>query len=315
MDIKFIAFESLGVRSQATFVQTKDANIFIDPSAALAPRRFGFPPHILEVEKLLDIYSRIENLLRDSDILIFTHYHYDHHDPGKFLDPELYRDKIVFLKDPHNNINISQRVRASRFLKILRGKAKDIRIADGGKEILSKTVVKFSNPLPHGESYRLGYVIGACIDEGEDVLMYTSDIEGGPKEAHRELLNFCKARIAVLDGPPTYLVGYRYSIESLRSSIDFLSKLIEVETIEIVIIDHHLCRDLGYVEKLGELIKKAKSMGVQIKTAAEFMGLEPLFLEAMRKELYIRRHENGLKLLKSRYRGVEGIEDIFGDDC
>lgn len=314
MYIRFVAFESLGVRSQATFVQTKDVNIFIDPSAALAPRRFGLPPHILEVEKLLEVFNRIEDLLRDSDILIFTHYHYDHHDPGRFLDPELYRNKVVFLKDPQNYINISQRIRALRFLKILKDRVKDMRIADRGRELLGKTIIRFSNPLPHGESDQLGYVIGVCINDEDETFMYTSDIEGGPTEAHKELLNFCKARIAVIDGPPTYLVGYKYGIESMKSSIDFLSKLIEITPLETVILDHHLCRDLGYTEKLKELIKKARSVGVEIKTAAESMGLEPLFLEAMRKELYMKRPENGLKLLKSKYRGVENYKNIFGED-
>lgn len=314
MYIKFIAFESLGVRSQATFVQTKDVNIFIDPSAALAPRRFGLPPHIFEVEKLLEVFDRIEDFLRDSDILIFTHYHYDHHDPGRFLDPELYRNKLVFLKDPQNYINTSQRIRASKFLKILKDKVKNVRIADMRREFLSKTVIRFSNPLPHGESDRLGYVIGVCIDDGEEAFMYTSDIEGGPTETHRELLNFCKARIAVVDGPPTYLVGYKYGIESLNSSLDFLNKLIETETLETVILDHHLCRDLDYIKKLEELIKKAKSIGVKIKNAAEFMGLESLFLEAMRRELYMKKAENGLKLLRSRFRGTEIGENIFSED-
>lgn len=314
MDIKFIAFESLGVRSQATFIQTKDVNIFIDPSAALAPRRFGLPPHILEVKKLLEIFDKIEDFLRDSDIIIFTHYHYDHHDPGRFLDPELYKNKIVLLKDPQNHINISQRVRASRFLKILKDRAKNIHIADGRKELLGKTVVKFSSPLPHGESNKLGYVLGICIDDVEEALVYTSDIEGGPTKAHRELLNFCRARIAVVDGPPVYLVGYKYSVESLRSSIDFLNKLIESGSLEVVVLDHHLCRDLGYIEKLNEVVKRAESIGVRIKTAAEFMGLEPLLLEAMRRELYARNPENGLKLLRSRYKGVDIGEYIFDEN-
>lgn len=317
MDIKFVAFESLGVRSQATFVQTEDANVFIDPSAALAPRRFGLPPHILEAEKLLDIFNRIESLLRDSDILIFTHYHYDHHDPGKFLDPELYRNKIVFLKDPQSYINASQRIRASVFLRVLKDKVKDVRVADGRREILNRTTIRFSSPLPHGESDRLGYVVGVCVEDGNEALMYTSDIEGGPAEAHRELLDFCRARVAVIDGPPTYLVGYKYSIESLRSSIDFLSRLIEIRSIEVVILDHHLCRDLDYAKKLIELIEKAKNMGVKIKTAAESMGLEPLFLEAIRRELYMKRPENGLELLKSMYRGhrkIENVEHLFAED-
>lgn len=313
MDIAFIAFESLGVRSQATFIQTKDVNIFIDPSAALAPRRFGLPPHISEVKRLLELFDRIEELLRDSDVIIFTHYHYDHHDPGRFIDLELYRGKTIFLKDPHNNINLSQRLRALRLLKVLNEKAKAINMADGASTVLGGTAIRFSKPLPHGESSRLGYVVGVCVDDGDSAVLYTSDIEGGPMESHKSLLNFCRASIAVIDGPPTYLLGYRYSENSLRLSKEFITKLIGVETMDLVIIDHHVCRDIDYSRKLIDVFERARSMGKKVKTAAEAMGLQPLFLEAMRRELYRERPENGLKLLKSVYRDVDDVENIFGD--
>jgi len=43
-----IAFDSLGVRSMATFGETADMKILIDPAAAPAPTRYGFPPHPVE---------------------------------------------------------------------------------------------------------------------------------------------------------------------------------------------------------------------------------------------------------------------------
>ncbi|MCC6016178.1 MAG: hypothetical protein LM582_03935 [Desulfurococcaceae archaeon] len=316
MDVKFVAFESLGVRSQALFIQLKNANIFIDPSAALAPRRFGLPPHIYEVEKLLDIFNTIENYLRDSDIVIHTHYHYDHHDPGRFLDIDLYRGKIVYLKDPQNYINISQKIRASRFIKMLKNKAEDILIADGRKESSQYFSISFSTPLPHGESDKLGYVVSVCIEEKDDTLLFTSDIEGGPLDIHRNLLSFCKPRIAVIDGPPTYLVGYRYSDKSLKSSISFILKFLELEPLEVLVLDHHLCRDLNYFEGISEVIDKARSLNKEVKTAAEAIGLKPLLLEAMRRELYREKPENGLNKLKSRYRFSElkELDQIFGED-
>ncbi|MEM1608517.1 MAG: hypothetical protein QXG81_04510, partial [Ignisphaera sp.] len=63
MELNLIGFESLGVRSQATFIQVKNANIFIDPSAALAPRRYGLPPHRLEAKRLLEIFDKIQDYL------------------------------------------------------------------------------------------------------------------------------------------------------------------------------------------------------------------------------------------------------------
>ncbi|MEM1527060.1 MAG: hypothetical protein QW775_00290 [Ignisphaera sp.] len=316
MDIKFVAFESMGVRSQASFIQTKSANVFIDPSAALAPRRFGLPPHLIEAERLLDVFNKIEELIKDSDLIIYTHYHYDHHDPGRFIDIELYRGKAVYVKDPGQFINLSQKIRASKFLKILNEKARIIYVADRRSVSINNVMIRFSNPLPHGEGNRLGYVVAVCISDADDGFMYTSDIEGGPREDHRVLLSFCDARIAVVDGPPTYLLGYRYSEESLRHSISFLSELLEINSLDILVLDHHSCRDLNYTEKFADLMEKAKNLGKHVKTAAEAMGLSPLFLEAKRRELYKEKPENGLKLLMSKYKGFEGKElgNIFGED-
>lgn len=316
MNVEFIAFESMGVRSQATFVQSKNLNIFIDPSAALAPRRSGLPPHVYEVEKLLEVFNVIEGFIKDSDMIVYTHYHYDHHDPGRFIDLELYKGKIIYLKDPQNNINVSQRIRASKFIKFLKDFVKDIRIADGRKEVFLDTVLRFSSPLPHGESYRLGYVVAVCIEEKDDTLMYTSDIEGGPLENHRNLLGFCRARVAVVDGPPTYLVGYKYSEESLRASISFLSTLLELESLEILVLDHHVCRDLNYINKMSKVLDKARNLNKKVRTAAEMQGLSPLLLEAMRRELYKEKPESGLNLLKSKYKGLKmkGLETLFGEE-
>jgi predicted metallo-beta-lactamase superfamily hydrolase len=49
-----LAFESLGVVS-------------------LAPRRYGLP------------HTRLYDEAKSSDIIIITHYHYDHHDPGYII--------------------------------------------------------------------------------------------------------------------------------------------------------------------------------------------------------------------------------------
>lgn len=305
MDITFVAFESLGVRSQATFIQTKDANIFIDPSAALAPKRYGLPPHIYEVEKLIESFNKIEKLLGDSNIIIYTHYHYDHHEPGRFIDPTLYKGKTIFIKDPHNNINISQRIRAHKFLKTINKMADRLYIADGRSVTLGTTKLYFSKPLPHGESDRLGYVISICVDDGSDIVLYTSDIEGGPSKVHRELIDFCKARVAIVDGPPTYLLNYRYSEHGLKMSKEFIFHLLEVGAVELIVLDHHVCRDLNYVEIIAEIFKKAKEKGKQVKTVAEVIGVKPLFLEAMRRELYKEKPVSGLKLLIPRYRSDE----------
>ncbi|WP_286244027.1 hypothetical protein [Methanobacterium ferruginis] len=42
MKIVPLAFESMGVRSMATFLET-DQKILVDPGTSIAPKRFGFP--------------------------------------------------------------------------------------------------------------------------------------------------------------------------------------------------------------------------------------------------------------------------------
>jgi len=57
MKVTPIASDSLGVRSMACYVETKDVKIFIDPSVALGPKRFDLPPSKKELETL-DYYKK-----------------------------------------------------------------------------------------------------------------------------------------------------------------------------------------------------------------------------------------------------------------
>jgi len=306
--IELIAFESLGVRSMATLVETRDALILIDPSAALAPRRFGLPPHIREVERLLQLFDRIAELVKDADLVVVTHYHYDHHDPGKFMDPEVYRGKRMWIKNPRSRINVSQRIRAHRFLKILEPRVDELRFADGSSTTLGRTRILFSEPVPHGESDRLGYVVAVCIDDGEERLLYTSDIEGGPLDQHLQLFKWCSPTIAIVDGPPTYLAGYKYSMKSLESSINNLVEALKMPQLHTMVLDHHAARELDHAKKLNRLVEAARELGKRVQLASQFMGVEAQLLEALRRELFEQDPRDGLELLKSRKRGGEDLE-------
>ncbi len=309
MEIYLIAFESFGVRSQATFIQTNDVTLVIDPSAALAPRRYGLPPHRREVEKLFEAFDAIARFLRDSELVIITHYHYDHHDPARFLDPETYRGKKLLIKDPKNYINISQRIRASRFLKIVHDRASSIGIADGSIIEIGRTMIIVSAPVPHGENERLGYVLELCIDDGDLRLLYTSDVEGAPLQQQLEFALRCRPNIAIVDGVPTYLVGYKYSHKSFENALKSLIKLLEIEELQYIVYDHHAAREINYFEKLGPALERARELGKRILTAAEFMGFEPLLLEARRRDLFAEEPVDGLEMLKSRISLAE-LKDL-----
>lgn len=300
MEIRLLAFESLGVRSQATFIQTRDTMIIIDPSAALAPRRYGLAPHRREVERLLHLFDVISEFLRESEVVIVTHYHYDHHDPARFIDPELYRGKRLLVKDPKNNINVSQRIRAHRFLNIVKDNVRSIEIVDAATIVIGGTRIRVSTPVPHGEDSKLGYVIELCIDDGDTKILYTSDVEGAPLQQQIDFALKCRPHIAIVDGIPTYLIGRGYSYESLKSALKSLMKLLEIAELECIVYDHHAARELNYMETIASAIEHARILGKRIVSAAEFMGLEPLFLEAMRKKLYMEEPVSGIEILKSK---------------
>ena len=54
MRIVPLAADSLGARSMATFVETRDVSVLVDPSVRLAPVRYDLPPHPLEEDRRAD---------------------------------------------------------------------------------------------------------------------------------------------------------------------------------------------------------------------------------------------------------------------
>jgi len=288
-----LAFDSLGVRSQATFVQTRDLNIIIDPAAALAPRRFGLPPHRVEVERLYELSSIIEEFLRESDVAIITHYHYDHHDPGRIIPLENYRGKTLIIKDPKNKINVSQKIRASRFLKLVSKYVNRVEVADSKCFMFGGTKICFSKPVPHGVNDRLGYVIEVLIDDGEEKFLYTSDVEGPVLKEQVEFILIHKPDILIVDGPLTYMLGYKFSMSDLQRSIRNLKEIIEALKSSVIILDHHLLRDSEYKDRLQEIYGYAKALRVRVISAAEYLGKPIDVLEVRRKELYEREYAPG----------------------
>ncbi|BCU67587.1 hypothetical protein HS7_10240 [Sulfolobales archaeon HS-7] len=291
MKITPIAFESLGVRSQCTLVETKDIRILIDPAVSLAPRRYGLPPHQNEVDKLNELKRKIEST--DAELIIVTHYHYDHHDPGYVVSNEIYRNKTVLIKDPLNFINVSQKVfRAPKFLKSIEKKASEVQIGDGKKFEIGSTKINISNPVPHGADERLGYVIQVAISDKDDTVLFTSDIEGAPRGEHLAFTNEIRPGIIVIDGPLSYLLGRAWNEETLNNAMKNMEYFMRLG-LHTAIIDHHVLRDLEYQRVLAPVIDVAKSAGVKVVTAAEYLGMENLQLEARRRELYTYENKPG----------------------
>ncbi|MGC9068231.1 MAG: hypothetical protein ACP5GU_04070 [Thermoprotei archaeon] len=284
MKIKPISFDSMGTRSMATFVETDDINILIDPGAALGPFRYGLPPHPLEIEKLKNDWDQIIYYASKCDVIIVTHYHYDHHNPRIHLD--LYDGKHVLIKHPSQKINRSQFIRSSFFIKQLGNRPKSLNYVDGKEFRYGKTLIKFSQPVPHGADERLGYVVEVLIDDDEHRFLFTSDIEGAVSQSQAEFIIKHRPDTIIMDGPMTYMLGTKFSESSYTESIDNIIKILDSVHPKDFIIDHHLLRDLQWNERIQRVINKGNEIGTRVTSAAEYSGQKINILEARRKELY-----------------------------
>ncbi len=284
LEIKPLAFDSFGARSMATFVETEDVRVLIDAGVSLAPDRYRLPPHDLELKRREELWNEIKKHAEYADILIITHYHYDHHDPS---EPNVYSDKTVYIKHPLEHINKSQKERASYFLGVIEGLPRLLRTADGKEFRHGSTVIKFSEPVFHGTNERLGYVIEVCISSGGEKMVFTSDVEGPSLDDQISFPLREKPDTLIVDGPMTYMLGFRYPKHSLDMSIQNLKSLIdEIAGTGVIIIEHHLLRDLQYKERISEVYKYGEEKNVKVITAAEYMNRDIEMLEARRKELY-----------------------------
>lgn len=282
MDIIPIAFDSLGTRSMATYVEAGGVGILIDPSVSLAPSRFNLPPHPIEIMRKKEHWKSIVKYGKKADVIIVTHYHYDHHNPDF---PSLYKGKVVFVKDPEKNINKSQMDRANRFLPLVERFAKKVIACDGTEQRIGEVHLRFSEPVCHGTNSKLGYVVEFSIESG-DKFLFTSDVEGPALAEQTDFILKERPRIIFCDGPMTYMLGFRYSYHNLQLAKENIKRIIEDSGVEKLIIDHHLTRDSEWRKRMGDLIDFGIGKDCCVITAAGYAGAQEDILEARRRELY-----------------------------
>ncbi len=280
MEIKPVAFDSMGVRSMATFVETRDVRVMIDPSVSLAPKRYRLPPHRIEIERMNEKWEEIKKCVLESDVVVITHYHYDHHNPEEV---EIFDGKTLLLKHPKENINRSQMGRAAYFLDKLKDVNVEIDFCDGKSYSFGNTDIIISNAVYHGSDSRLGYVVEVYISDG---FLFSSDVEGPNNDEQLKFMLDMNAETVIIDGPMTYMLGYRFSQKAFQNSIENLKRLIEKTNIKKLALDHHLTRDLKWREKMAEVFELGEEMGVTVDSAAKLAGVEEELLEARRAELY-----------------------------
>lgn len=290
-----IAFESLGVRSMCTYVETPDVRVLLDAGVSLAPNRYGFPPHPREYIAIREKREEIIGFADKSDVITVSHYHFDHHTPSytdwayNWCSPEIaekiYRGKVVLAKSIKEHVNFSQRRRGWLFAKTGGRHAKRLEIADERTFIFGDTSISFSKPVFHGpEESDLGWVLMATVSYRGESVLFAPDTQG---PISRETLNIIiedKPKLAIIGGPPTYLADFRMRVEDMNAALENLRVL--VKRIPIIILDHHILRDENWKSIFGPIVEYASSMGHNVLTAAEFLGLENSTLEAYRKKLY-----------------------------
>ncbi len=289
-----LAFESFGVRSMATLVETDDIRLVIDPGSALGPR-FNLSPHEREYVALARSRQLIIEAARRADVLTISHYHFDHYVPSfedwtwTWSSPELaeriYRGKLVLAKDISSNINLSQRKRGYMFNKLNSKIVDKIEVADGKKFEFGRTTLEFSKPVFHGtRDSQLGYVLMLTVRTPGCTLVHASDVQGPIDEEALRLILEQHPDMLVSGGPPLYLKGFKIDEGSLTKALENMVKV--VREVPLTVIDHHLLRSLDYMEYLRPVYAEAEKRKHRVLSASEFVGQAPMLLEAMRKELH-----------------------------
>jgi predicted metallo-beta-lactamase superfamily hydrolase len=282
MKVTPLAADSLGARSMATLVETRDVTVLIDPSVRLGPYRYDLRPHPTEKARQKELWQRIRIAAKTANVLTVSHYHYDHHNPDA---PSLYRGKVTFLKDGKFHINRSQRERAGAFVKAIKKYPKEIQVADGNEMDFGGTELLFSPALPHGYNDELGYVVMTRIAEGEEVFVHTSDVLGPPLKEQLSFLIDAQATVLYVDGPMTHMPDH-YPAEHTKRSLSHLQRILRTTNVRTLILDHHILRDREWRSWMEPVFRTGEEHDVAVMTAAEFAGKAIDQLEANRDRLY-----------------------------
>lgn len=289
-----LAFESFGVRSMCTLVETKDIKVLVDPGVSVAPR-FSLMPHPREYVARRECRARIREAAEIADVVTISHYHYDHHTPN-YVDtmycgssPEeaksIYTRKLVIAKEIKSHVNMSQRRRGWLFQRISGKFIGRLESADGRSFRFGETELRFSQPVFHGEeNSALGWVLMLVVQHGDEKVLHASDVQGPVSKATLETILSESPNLLLIGGQPLYLLGSKVSIASVEQGFENLLKI--VKTVPITVLDHHIVRSENWRDQSKKVFEEAKRHGNMVVTAAEFAGKADMPLECRRRILY-----------------------------
>jgi predicted metallo-beta-lactamase superfamily hydrolase len=291
-----LAAESFGVRSMCTYVETPDLRILLDAGVSLCPNRFGLPPHPKEFEAIVQCRRKISKAAENAEVVTISHYHYDHHTPS-FEDwlvnctradetaKQIYQGKTVFLKNPRETVNYSQRERGWMFARTGGKYAAKTYNADGQTFVFGETKVRFSEPVFHGpENSEMGWVLMVTVSFEGERFLFAPDVQGPMSTRTLEIILQENPQLLMMGGPPLYLAPSRVSESQIDASLANLDRI--VQQISHVILDHHILRDEEWQQKMVGTLYETYRSGSTLQTAAEYAGEKNCFLEASRKKLF-----------------------------
>ena len=301
MEITLLGTESLGVRGLCCLVTTGNRRILFDPGVALGYLRHGQLPHPCQVALGDAVRKRILSECSKATDVVISHYHGDHvplADANPYQIPlgqVSFSDGVRFwCKGPEG---CSHRA-LQRRQDLIDYTGRDLPVAEG----IDDGVIRCLEPVPHGPpGSRLGMVMmtrvqnaagGDCdfnSDSGFDSFsdaftsfVHASDIQLLNKEAVDVIRNL-KPTVVLASGPPLYLG--RISEKERDFAWNNALSLAGISSVKTLILDHHLLRShegFRWLEALSD------ETGGRVVSAATFMKIDALSLEADRAELYRR---------------------------
>ena len=278
-----LAAESMGARSMATWVETRDCRIIIDPWLEELPLRFGLEPHPVELWYTEKLQSRIRLFLRKAEVIIITRYD---HATLSLLSPEMCKDRTIFMRNPNQHTNLEHRNTVFEFIKENRSPASEISFVEGRLLKLGKTKLHFSTSVEGVPGAGKGYVMPLAIEDRKQCFFYSSEIAGHFGSHLKQFFTRMEPDTCLLDGPETTWRKHGRELGDLDGLIQEYMELMLAGPLKVLITDHHLLRDINWRLKATRMFKMAEKSRLVIKTAAEFRGEENNLLEARRDQLY-----------------------------
>jgi predicted metallo-beta-lactamase superfamily hydrolase len=144
--------------------------------------------------------------------------------------------------------------------------------------------IKIFEPWFHGIEYdRTGWVTPILLEKSNHRIFYTSDLMGPIIEDYAYRIVDLDPDIIIVDGPPTYLFPYMFNRINLERAIDNMIYIIDNVNADLIIYYHHLLRDRRWRERISRVLDEARRLGVNLMTAAEYLGRKPLIDELVER--------------------------------